>query len=314
MAAKLGDILVASGVVGRDVLDRALADQAAGAPDRIGEVLIANRAITPAQLAMALSLQSELPFTPLSEVDERVARSIPREILERHKCVPFATRSEPQGDVVAVAVANPNDFDAPGVLEKHLGMRTVELWVAPQDVIEAAIRRLTSRSGSETERISPLVPLLENADTLKTLAAIPDEAYGPRGRPVDDLPTTRHSPPVSVVGKLNLKRVEAPRPVVTPPLPPALMPGAVTQPNWPSWVHRSGAGARDTWDWLRQFRFPWDPAASAASGQSLAQRVSQLPAGEAREVLSRMMGELTHSRALTLQMVERVLDGGVSSR
>lgn len=86
---RIGDILIAAGVVSERELDDALRNRPAGI--RIGEHLVASGLITEAQLYMALSLQHGLPLAG-SEVHltpRAVFRALPASVVRKWHVLPF---------------------------------------------------------------------------------------------------------------------------------------------------------------------------------------------------------------------------------
>ncbi len=85
----LGEILVGSGYLEQDVLDRALASQPANM--RIGEYLVSLGELTEDDLYEALSLQQELPLAVVRApgIPARVARALPAQVAEKWNVLPF---------------------------------------------------------------------------------------------------------------------------------------------------------------------------------------------------------------------------------
>ena len=75
---KLGQILVNSGVLSQQALEKALSEQK-GTTKRLGEILIEYRHITERQLIDSLSHQLDIPYLDLDgmTVDESIAAIIP---------------------------------------------------------------------------------------------------------------------------------------------------------------------------------------------------------------------------------------------
>lgn len=86
---RLGEILVASGVMGAHTLELALQSVPPGM--RLGEYLLRLGVIREEDLYQALSLQQQLPWRRLepAEVAPRVARSLPRHVVRDWHVLPF---------------------------------------------------------------------------------------------------------------------------------------------------------------------------------------------------------------------------------
>lgn len=129
---KLGEILIASGVVTKSDIDEALRDQSAGEAARLGDQLIALGKLTSFQLAKALASQHNLPYMGLPAIPPRVMAAIPLDYQQAHRLVPFRV----DGDTVCVAVADPSNSDAIEELRYSLN-RKVMVSIAPGDEIDA---------------------------------------------------------------------------------------------------------------------------------------------------------------------------------
>ena len=132
MKKKLGEILIASGVVTQADLDEALSDQRAGESARLGDQLLALGRLTSFQLAKALATQHGLPYMGLPAIPPRVMAAIPLDYQRTHRLVPFRV----DGDTVSVAVADPSNTDAVEELRYSLN-RKVVVAIAPGDEIDA---------------------------------------------------------------------------------------------------------------------------------------------------------------------------------
>ncbi|MBM4778066.1 MAG: hypothetical protein GQE15_10245 [Archangiaceae bacterium] len=141
MRKKLGEILLASGVVTQADLDLALNDQTAGEPARVGDLLVALGRLTPTQLARALSTQHAIPFIQLPPIPSDVLRTVPLEFQQQHRLVPFRVT----GDAMSVAMADPSDADAVEELRVSMNKR-VTRYVAASDEIDAIHAGLSGTS------------------------------------------------------------------------------------------------------------------------------------------------------------------------
>lgn len=141
MRKKLGEILLASGVVTQADLDLALNDQTAGEPARLGDLLVALGRLTPTQLARALSTQHAIPYIQLPPIPSDVLRTIPLEFQQQHRLVPFRVT----GDAMSIAMADPSDADAVEELRVSMNKR-VTRYVAASDEIDALHAGLSGTS------------------------------------------------------------------------------------------------------------------------------------------------------------------------
>jgi general secretion pathway protein E len=145
----LGVILHQECGVAVEHIDRALADQADGGR-RLGEILLAMKAVTPGELARALAIQQGLPFR--AELPEQSAGEmldlIPIAFAKEHLVFPIDRR----GDRLLVAVADPLDSRPLNDLTVLTGCR-LEIAVAAGEEILRAINRSYEQQAGETGRV-----------------------------------------------------------------------------------------------------------------------------------------------------------------
>jgi type II secretory ATPase GspE/PulE/Tfp pilus assembly ATPase PilB-like protein len=103
---RLGAVLVEAGYVTAQDLERALGEQRRRPGRKLGEVLVAQGALTETQLAQVLADRFQLAFVDLEAhgVDAALASLVPTPLLVRHRMLPFA---EDDKHVLYVAVADP---------------------------------------------------------------------------------------------------------------------------------------------------------------------------------------------------------------
>ncbi|GEM_PF-952451 len=148
MKRKLGELLIEAGAVTSDDVESALADQSAGEPSRIGDLLLSTGKITPAALARALALQHELPFADLSYVAPEASGLIPLEFQRAHRLVPFRLDREDGSTRVHIALADPTLHEVVDELKSQL-KRAVIVHVAAIDDIENVHAALAGESSGE---------------------------------------------------------------------------------------------------------------------------------------------------------------------
>jgi type IV pilus assembly protein PilB len=138
---RLGDMLVAAGLVSRDQVDWALRRQKESGK-RLGEELVELGFLTEVQLTQALSNQLSLPWVSLYHVEfsRELLDLIPAEIADRHTAVPIYVRSvRADGDTLFVAMADPTNEEALTAL-RRVSSLPVKPMVAPPSEIRTAIR------------------------------------------------------------------------------------------------------------------------------------------------------------------------------
>jgi type II secretory ATPase GspE/PulE/Tfp pilus assembly ATPase PilB-like protein len=136
----IGSLLLRDGLITREELERALAQQRLTSTRRLGEILVQRGSLSERQLAQALAEQHELPFVDLETrtVDRIAAARLPLRLAREYCALPVETL--PDGTLV-VAVADPTSTLQTSELREALD-RPFELAVAAPGAIEAAIAAL----------------------------------------------------------------------------------------------------------------------------------------------------------------------------
>ncbi len=169
---RLGDLLVAEGLVSQEQLTRALAAQK-GTTEKLGSILVRLQLLTEEQLIGFLSRQYGIPSMTLSQldVDADVLRLVPAAIAKKYEVLPVKR----VGNTLTLAMADPTNVFA---LDDIAFMTNLQ--VLPVVASQAAIRRATERnyespSGGATESLTELasdvtaaaVEVVEEDDTPK---------------------------------------------------------------------------------------------------------------------------------------------------
>lgn len=140
---RLGEALVASGVITPSQLDACLADQESTTPRRrLGAVVVQRGLATDVQVAQGLGTILGFEYVDPSEIDVPVdvARRVPRLTSEMLGVVPIAA-----GETwLRVAVADPTDRFMVEALREATGLLTISLAVATPRAIDAALHRFWS--------------------------------------------------------------------------------------------------------------------------------------------------------------------------
>jgi type IV pilus assembly protein PilB len=134
---RLGEILAAKGLVTPARINEVLA-RPENRSKRLSEILMAEGLITEEQASQALAEQRGLRYVNLA--DFRIApaffETIPVEVMQRYQFVPL----EDNGDVLVVAMADPNNIPAIDELELLL-RRQIEVSVSTPTGIHDALKR-----------------------------------------------------------------------------------------------------------------------------------------------------------------------------
>jgi general secretion pathway protein E len=185
---RLGEILRAVAGLSEAALEEALRAQA-DEGGRLGEVLVARKAVSADDVARALALQLDLPYhaqVALDSVDADLIRQVPINFAKQTLILPLRL----EGESVALLVADPLDTT---VLDhaRMLLQRNVSPHVATAAVIVDAINGIYDRAVNEAEQ---LVGEMEAQD-LQSLAHELEE-------PQDLLDTDDEAPIIRLVNSL----------------------------------------------------------------------------------------------------------------
>jgi type IV pilus assembly protein PilB len=176
---RLGDVLVAAGVLTPEELEEALATQRSiiGSRRRLGHVLVDLGVATERQIADALAGQLGLEVADLTKyaIAPDVVRMLPRGVAQRLGVVVLA-RSSRQ---MTVAVTDPTDVVALDDLRLHTGATDLTLLVAT----ETQVREHLTRVWSLAEDSAEVTTYFDDIDV-----APPDQDDGAAA---DDAPTVR---------------------------------------------------------------------------------------------------------------------------
>jgi type IV pilus assembly protein PilB len=138
---KLGQMLLAQGLVDPERLESALAEQARSG-GRLGAVLIRLGALAEEDLVRALAAQLRVPVARIrgKRVHPDVLARVPLELAEKYRCLPLLLRDEPGGRVLTLALEDPSDREALEELSFQLGERLRPVLIGPAQ-LDDALRR-----------------------------------------------------------------------------------------------------------------------------------------------------------------------------
>ena len=141
---RLGDLLVASGVITAEQLEQALKMQK-DSRQRLGDILIQNKFITEQQLIGALQVQLGVDFVDLTAVSIPVelAKYVPRSIAKKYCVVPVKLVR----DSLYLAMSDPLDFVAQDEVKTASRKRVVPM-IATRKATEQTISTLYGSEGT----------------------------------------------------------------------------------------------------------------------------------------------------------------------
>jgi type IV pilus assembly protein PilB len=172
---QLGDILLDGGLVSRDQLDVAVAEQQRVGRS-LGRVLVDQGVLTESQLVASLAAQIGMRFVDLSDIqiDGSALARVPGAVARRHTAMPIAFED---GKLV-VAMADPANVFAIDDIRSvagnggHIDVKPV---VATRNDIVAAIDRYY-RAGDELDDLSTEMDLVEEEEDLSKVKEITEDA------------------------------------------------------------------------------------------------------------------------------------------
>ncbi|HET8578773.1 MAG TPA: type IV-A pilus assembly ATPase PilB [Methylomirabilota bacterium] len=168
--ARLGDRLVAEGLLTPEQLHKALTEQR-GTSDKLGTVLVRLNLVTEDSLVAFLSRQYNVPSTSLSQldVDPEVLKLVPEQIAKKHEVLPIKR----QGNVLTLAMADPTNVFA----LDDVGFMTnlqIQPVVASQGALRKAIEHFYDSGGSG---VSEMMAEMEGLEGDVEVVAEGEEAF-----------------------------------------------------------------------------------------------------------------------------------------
>ncbi len=193
VSRRIGELLVADGLISREQLQRALEEQKHSS-EKIGTILVRQGLITEDQLIGFLSRQYGIPSITLSQldIDPEVLRLVPAQIARKYEVLPI-TRL---GNTLTLAMADPTNVFALDDVAFMTNLQVIPV-VASQGAIRQAIERLFEANASAiTEVISAME---EGASDLEVLGEDSESL-----RPVDVFELKDSAEEAPVVRLVNL--------------------------------------------------------------------------------------------------------------
>jgi type IV pilus assembly protein PilB len=195
---QLGDILLEGGLVTREQLGEAVAEQQRVGRS-LGRVLVDLGMVTEAQLVASLAQQIGLPFVDLSEfqVDPSAAALVPDVVARRHNALPIGYD---EGRLI-VAMADPANVFAMDDIRSLTGLECKPVVATKADVLNA-INRMHRAEGDldeltmaldheEEDDLSSVKEIVEDAPIVKFVNLLITQAIQDRASDIHIEPTER---------------------------------------------------------------------------------------------------------------------------
>jgi type IV pilus assembly protein PilB len=194
---RLGDLLVADGLLTAEQLKKALAEQK-GSPEKLGSVLIRLNFVNEDQLIGFLSRQYGVPSITLGQldIDPDVLKLVPAPIARKYEVIPVRR----MGNSLALAMADPTNVFALDDISFMTNLQVLPL-VASQTAIKKAVDR---NYESKTEAISSVL-----SDMQTDLSNVEVVEEGEEGTKVDVFELKESADEAPVVKLVNMVLVDA---------------------------------------------------------------------------------------------------------
>ena len=194
---RLGDLLVADGLLTAEQLKKALAEQK-GSPEKLGSVLVRLNFVNEDHLIGFLSRQYGVPSITLAQldIDPDVLKLVPPPIARKYEVIPVRK----MGNSLALAMADPTNVFALDDISFMTNLQVLPL-VASQTAIKKAIDR---NYESKAEAISTVL-----SDMQTDLANVEVVEEGEEGAKVDVFELKESADEAPVVKLVNMVLVDA---------------------------------------------------------------------------------------------------------
>jgi type IV pilus assembly protein PilB len=172
---KLGEMLVAKGLIDEAQLDAALDEQRRWGK-RLGMTLVLMGVLEEEILIRTLAAQLKLPVARIrgKRVNAEVVELVPVELAEKHRCLPLFVKHQEGARELFLAMEDPSDLDAQSELGFRIGFRIRPVLVAPTELEEALQRHY--HSASLLGQVNEPGDASDSSDALETDARRPREA------------------------------------------------------------------------------------------------------------------------------------------
>jgi hypothetical protein len=135
---KLGEILVAAGLIDEFQLAAALGEQSRWG-DRLGETLVEMQYLSEAELVRTLSRHLGIPGVHLEgkQIEPEILALLPVEVAEKHRCIPLFRKRVGGGELLYLGMANPEDLGVIDDVSFRAGLPVRPVLVGPIQIKNA---------------------------------------------------------------------------------------------------------------------------------------------------------------------------------
>lgn len=138
---RLGDLLIAEGLITPEQLEYALQEQKnSGFVKKLGEVLVEEGMVSHKEMALLLSKQLKIDFVDLfgEKIDFQSLARFSASLLTAAKAIPFREDE----DYVYIATSDPLNFDALEALERNIATKPIKVYLSLSEDINHIFQRL----------------------------------------------------------------------------------------------------------------------------------------------------------------------------
>ncbi len=194
---RLGDLLVAEGLITADQLQQALREQR-GSSEKLGSILVRMNVITEEQLIGFLSRQYRIPSITLSqlEIDPETLRLVPAHIAQKYEVLPVRRL----GGSLTLAMADPTNVFA---LDDVAFMTNLQ--ILPVVASQASIRKAVERHYTTEKAPEDVLADMTSAPDMEVVEGGEEE----KGSKVDVFDLTQSAEEAPVVKLVNMVLADA---------------------------------------------------------------------------------------------------------
>ena len=122
---RMGEVLIETGLVTAEDIEKALGEQRQSGTRRIGQVLIDLKLMTEVDVSTTLAKKFALPFADLEQchINERAVSELPKEFIDKHKVLPIDSDTK----VITIAIADPLEIDTIDLVRLYTKKRVYEV-------------------------------------------------------------------------------------------------------------------------------------------------------------------------------------------
>lgn len=165
-APRLGEILVQEGLIDRPDLEAALA-QRERFGNRLARALVGLGLVDEPEMVRVLSRRLGVPAARLEgkRIDPEVLAFLPRELAERHGCLPLFTKREGGVEVLYLGMEEPGDIEAIDEVSFRAGLKVRPVTLAPSQLWSALERSYEVEDGAGSGHAPLAETPIDSGDT-----------------------------------------------------------------------------------------------------------------------------------------------------